>query len=572
MVAATVTALVAGAVVATEAAAQPADTEYTVLAERPSDLAAARVAVEDAGATVVRENPAVGLVVARGPATGFVERVAQSPAVLGAGRVRPIGSLPTAGLRTAAPAADIPGIDPVEQEHRSRPGPAPSPRLRTPAEPQAPGLDPLDATRFGMTMTRADAARAVEPGDRRVLVGVLDSGVDAGHPDLAGQLDTGLSRNFAPDIPTDPNGTPFDGPCEDPSCLDPVGRDDLGHGTHVAGIIAAAADGRGISGVAPEITLVDLRGGQDSGLLFLQPVVDALTHGADVGVDVINMSFGVDPWVYNCSSSEPDSAEARIEQQTVVATMDRTLRYVHERGVTLVGSMGNNYDDLGAPKVDRLSPTYPVGSAYPRPIDNATCHSLPVEGPFVLGVSSVGPSRIKADYSNYGIEQTDLAAPGGWLRDGLGTPAYESNENLTLSTFPKEILQAIGDVAPDGSITEQGQGFGVQRGCDATGGCGYYAYLQGTSMAAPHVAAAAALVVSRFGTEQPGGGFGMDPLRVEQILRDTAADRACPAPVLSYAPQGRGPEYDAPCVGTPERNGHYGDGIVDAYAAVTAPR
>jgi hypothetical protein len=43
--------------------------------------------------------------------------------------------------------------------------------------------------------------------------------------------------------------------------------------------------------------------GQDAGLLFLQPVLDALTYGADVGLDVINMSFYVDPWLYNCANS-----------------------------------------------------------------------------------------------------------------------------------------------------------------------------------------------------------------------------------------------------------------------------
>ena len=94
-------------------------------------------------------------------------------------------------------------------------------------------------------MVKSDQAREVNAGDSRVLVGILDSGIDASHPDLAGQLAPGLSRNFVTDIPS------VDGPCEVPSCVDPATVDDSGHGTHVAGTVAAAANGLGVSGVAP---------------------------------------------------------------------------------------------------------------------------------------------------------------------------------------------------------------------------------------------------------------------------------------------------------------------------------
>ena len=76
---------------------------------------------------------------------------------------------------------------------------------------------------------------------RGVAVAILDTGVDAGHPDIAPNFDWALSRNFAPDIPD------IDGPCEVESCLDPVDRDDSGHGTHVTGI--AAGNGLASSGV-----------------------------------------------------------------------------------------------------------------------------------------------------------------------------------------------------------------------------------------------------------------------------------------------------------------------------------
>ncbi len=555
------TALVVPATAGPAAAASAAagNTRYVVLGADGATRAAALAAISRAGGRVVSENPAVAAYTVEAGA-GFETAAATQTALAGTVRDRVIGRAPGGPAR----------IDPNTEPAAARAARAAKIKLgqaRTRAVPAATAAEPLSGLQWDMKMIKADQANKTNKGSRKVKVGIIDSGIDSTNPDLAPNVDLGLSRNFVTDIPA------IDGPCEFAGCVDPVGHDDSGHGTHVAGTVAAAANGVGVAGVAPNVTLVEVRAGQDSGYVFLNPVLSAITYAADAGLDVVNMSFYVDPWLFNCRSNPADSPAEQAEQRAVIRAMTRAMNYAHRKNVTMVVSLGNDHQDLGNPLPDASSPDFPADAAKTRTIDNSDCLIFPIEGPHAIGVSALGPSGRKADYSNYGTEQITVSAPGGWFRDGLGTPTFRTDFNEILSTYPLNVLQAAGQVDADGNVVA---GFedSVFKSCTAAGACGYYAYLQGTSMAAPHATGVAALIVSRYGHADPAhaGQLTLGPDRVERILTASAAQQACPASGgETYVPEGRSTEFDAPCTGTLAFNSLYGHGIVDALAVVSGP-
>jgi subtilisin family serine protease len=542
--------------------------EYVVVYQQQSSVAAARQAVRDAGGTIVSENTDVGVATVRSGDPQFVRKADREPALYGAADNRVIGRAPDAKAK--------PSWRDVESEPGA-PNFAGGPALRAPVSG-----DPLSGLQWDMQLMGAtpSGSYARQQGSHAVRVGIIDTGVDGNHPDIAPNFDRALSRNFTVD-----NSQPGidDGPCEHPSCVDPVDEDDDGHGTHVAGTIGAALNGLGMAGVAPRVDLVNIRAGQDTGFFLLQPTVDALTYAGRAGIDVVNMSFFTDPWMFNCASNPSDSPEEQAQQQAIIVATQRAVDFAYERGVTLISAAGNSSTDLGNPTVDEESPDFPAGAARTRTVDNS-CLELPSESNHVLDVSSVGPVNLasspyprKAFYSNYGVEQTVVAAPGGDSREFFGTPQYLAPENRILAPYPLNVAKACGEVdangVPNGNTTcpdARPRPTPLVRNC-AQGVCGLYQWIQGTSMASPHAVGVAAIIVAQKGRRDVArGGLTLAPDTVERILRRTATDTPCPVQEPFVYPDLPVPPFDALCEGTPDFNGFYGDGIVNALAASRA--
>ncbi|HYI45676.1 MAG TPA: S8 family serine peptidase [Actinomycetota bacterium] len=523
---------------------------YTVLTRASVSPARARASLKSLGARIVGSNNRIGLttVVAEG---AFVSRAMETGVFRGVARDRIVGRAPQDLHKPALTTRPSVRSAPFRAAHHL-------------------GEDTLWRYQWHLRQVNAGPTSSydIQQGDSRVLVGIMDTGIDARHRDVAGNLDRELSRNFTQDIPS------VDGKCKrepDRSCEDTALVDEDGHGTWTATTVAGARNGVGVSGVAPSVTLVNLRAGQDSGYFFLQPTVDALTYAGDNGIDVVNMSFFVDPWLYNCTDNPADSPEAQLEQQTIIEAMGRALDYAHDRGVTMVSAMGNEWTDIGDPEVDEISPDFPPEAPYKRDIDNS-CVTLPTEGEHVIAVGGTGPSGRKSWLSNYGLEQTEVAAPSGDSFDNALPYPY----NMALSAWSTSGIRKYGLVNRKGKPNTPE----VIRRCSkkAKPQCSYYMFAEGTSMSSPIAAGVAALIVSQFGSDDGDGGLTMDPDQVEAILESSAQQHPCPEGGVQRYPEignalsdfgFQAEDFTATCEeGEGDFNGFYGNGIVDAMKAL----
>ena len=286
---------------------------------------------------------------------------------------------------------------------------------------------------WGAVAMHARETEAVNVKRAPVTVAVVDSGVEDTHPDLEGRVDTSRS------VKCSVNGV---------ATQDFYGwRDEFYHGTHVAGIIAANHNDIGIDGIAPEASIVAIEATNDNRLIYPEYVTCAFMWAASHGVDVVNNSYSMDPWVY-WSPTDPEQA-AGLEAAT------RSIKYAQGKGLAVIAAAGNEGVDIDNPTIDNGSPTDVPTPTKNRAVNGGIRVPSMLDG--VAQVSAVGQaynvkpglSLGRAEFSNYG-NTIDFAAPGDQIYSTVPLLFYPSG----------------------------------------------YAVADGTSMATPHVSGIAALIKS----------------------------------------------------------------------------
>ncbi|MBE0636847.1 S8 family serine peptidase [Candidatus Bipolaricaulota bacterium] len=297
-------------------------------------------------------------------------------------------------------------------------------------------------------MTAIDAAGAWNAGytGEGVRIAVLDTGIDLAHPDLVDNINYDLSMSFVPSEPTVDDGH--------------------GHGTNVAGIIAAADNGIGVIGVAPNAEIVALKVLSANGSGDFDWMLEAILYAVDCDVDIINMSLGA---YFDKGGFYDDDGTwvAANEVAEFLNLVKDAINYADQQGVLVVASAGN----------DSLNGQGDSGLVHcPSDVGATVCVSA--TGPLGWALDPTVGLDDFASYSNYG-PQIDFAAPGGNYDPAVPYYWYDFVLNCT-----------------------NGQ---------------WYAWYAGTSQAAPHVCGVAALIIEK-------NGGNMSPSHIERELQHSADD------------------------------------------------
>ena len=284
--------------------------------------------------------------------------------------------------------------------------------------------DPGYSKQWNLEKIGAEAAWARTTG-AKIRVGIVDAGIDLAHEDLAGRVVAATSCLKSQG---------------DPARCDGSGQDDIGHGTHVAGIIAATRDnGVGVAGVAPDAELVVAKVADSGGGISIEDANAGIRWVVDNGARVVNLSLG--DLIF-------------VRTATLGTRLAEGIEYAWSKGAVPVLASGNS-DLFGAG----------VGSQDYGDLD-------------ALVVGATGPDDLVAGYSSpTGNAKWAILAPGG-SSDGDET-------HKIWSTYWEKDKQ------------------------------NHYGYLSGTSMAAPHVTGAVALLLAQ----------GLSPQDAIQRLLDTADPR-----------------------------------------------
>jgi subtilisin family serine protease len=326
-----------------------------------------------------------------------------------------------------------------------------------------------------------------------VRVAILDGGIHNKHIDLDSNVVVAQSVSFVP-------GQPYNAD---------VGT--VWHGTHVAGIVAAADNGTGTIGIAPKAKLIGvkvLHNGSGTFSSVISGIYYASTPIAEggAGADIINMSLGA-------VVSRKDK-----EGKELIKALDRATSYAHKRGVTLIAAAGNSALNL----------------------DEHDVVLVPAESKHVLAISATTPVDFAhgatyydstASYTNFGRKAIDFAAPGGDSRTLAPPPnpnpvcAYADARGVRRT----QLCWALDNVVAPcrGGVSAAG----VQSTTT-------YCWQKGTSMASAAATGVAALIIGRYGR------IGADA--VEAVMRASSDD---------LDPPGKDP--------------FYGVGRLNAYRAVT---
>lgn len=281
------------------------------------------------------------------------------------------------------------------------------------------------------------------------VVAVLDNGFFPSHPDLVDNVNLTLSENFV-----DGENLVF-------------GISGFSHGTHVAGIIAAANNDIGIVGVAPKAELVLVKVLGDAGSGSFDDVMAGIIYAANLEtVDIINMSLGaVIP-----RTLKIDGVNYTPAIRELINMINKAVQYAHSKGKTVIVSAGN--DGIN-PQTEGVIIT-------------------PASAPHAISISALGPNGffinpttnldLQAFYTNFGIQAVELSGSGGNIDFNLRNAGGPWFYDMVLSS------------------------------ATATG----YSFAAGTSMAAPQVAGVAALIIGKYGK--------MNPNQVRTKLMQSADD------------------------------------------------
>jgi subtilisin family serine protease len=385
-------------------------------------------AVAKAGGVVVQAWPQIGVVVAHSDQGDFRADVAAAAGnaldSVGATRSVPVSE----GTPTDVSTTWGKGASGYKQGAK-KPVNGDLPGVESPAT----ASDPREAEQWDMQMIKADQAHKITDGSRNVLVGVLDSGIDADHPDLVANLDVANSVNCV------------DAGRPSTTGWEPTTSD---HGTHVAGTIAAARNGVGIVGVAPNVRMASVKVVNDDGFIYPEYAVCGFLEAGLKGMDVTNNSYYVDPFEFYCDD-QPDQHAAK-------EAVRRAVNWSTEQGVVHAAAAGNSGKDLSDKTLLTDTGSPDDGTPVTRTL-NSTCGDIPTELDGVVTVSSVQRfpagtlnSRLSS-FSNRGLGVIDVTAPGSTIlstivaNNGYGTKSGTS----MASPHVAGVLALMKSVHPD---------------------------------------------------------------------------------------------------------------------------